>query len=52
MRTAAIARKTRETDISLKLNLDGTGAFAVDTGIGFFNHMLELFSATHSSTWS
>ena len=44
MRTATLTRKTRETDISLKLNLDGTGAFAVDTGIGFLNHMLELFS--------
>ena len=44
MRTATIVRKTRETDISLKLNLDGSGVFSVDTGIGFFNHMLELFS--------
>ena len=44
MRTATLTRKTRETDISLKLNLDGTGAFAVETGIGFLNHMLELFS--------
>ena len=37
-------RKTRETDIQLVLNLDGTGAHSIDTGIGFFNHMLELFS--------
>ncbi len=44
MRTATLTRKTRETDISLKLNLDGTGAFAVETGIGFLNHMLELLS--------
>lgn len=44
MRTATLTRKTRETDISLKLNLDGSGAFAVETGIGFLNHMLELLS--------
>lgn len=44
MRTAEISRRTRETDISLRLNLDGTGTYTVDTGIGFFNHMLELFS--------
>ena len=43
MRKAEIARKTRETDIFLKLDLDGTGKSAVDTGVGFFNHMLELF---------
>lgn len=47
MRTARIARKTRETDISISLNLDGTGKAAISTGIGFFNHMLELF-AKHS----
>ena len=44
MRTATLARKTRETDISLTLNLDGTGAYAVSTGIGFLDHMLELLS--------
>lgn len=44
MRKAEIARKTRETDIALELNLDGTGKNTVDTGVGFFNHMLELFS--------
>ncbi len=43
-RTASRARKTRETDISVKLNLDGTGACRVETGIGFLNHMLELFA--------
>ncbi len=42
MRTAEIERKTKETQISLSLNLDGTGAGTIDTGIGFFNHMLEL----------
>lgn len=40
-RIAVISRKTRETDISLKLNLDGSGTAAVSTGIGFFDHMLN-----------
>ena len=44
MRTAEINRKTAETDISLKLNLDGTGAFDCRTGCGFLDHMLTLFS--------
>ena len=42
MRTAEIERNTKETRISLSLNLDGSGGGTVDTGIGFFNHMLEL----------
>jgi imidazoleglycerol-phosphate dehydratase len=41
MRTAAINRKTSETDISLKLNLDGTGKHTIATGIGFLDHMLS-----------
>ena len=45
MRTAEIARKTAETDISLTLNLDGTGKSSVNTGCGFLNHMLTLFAA-------
>lgn len=44
MRTAEIARKTAETDVRLKLCLDGTGVADVDTGIGFLDHMLELFA--------
>jgi len=43
-RTSAIVRKTAETDISLKLDLDGTGQFTGGTGIGFFDHMLHLFA--------
>ena len=42
MRTAEIERNTKETKIRLTLNLDGSGAGEIDTGIGFFNHMLEL----------
>lgn len=47
MRKAQITRKTRETDIALTLNVDGNGSAEIETGIGFFNHMLELF-AVHS----
>lgn len=43
-READIARKTGETDIRVKLNLDGTGKTKVNTGIGFFNHMLDSFA--------
>ncbi len=44
MRTARIARKTHETDIAVEVNLDGTGAYDVSTGIGFLDHMVEQFS--------
>lgn len=43
-RSAAVARKTGETDIKIKLNIDGTGKSNIDTGIGFFDHMLSAFS--------
>lgn len=45
MRTAEITRNTAETNISLKVNLDGTGKTEVSTGVGFLNHMLTLFAA-------
>ena len=44
MRKSKIERKTYETDISLEMNLDGSGKSAIDTGVGFFDHMLTLFS--------
>ncbi|MBQ8623033.1 MAG: imidazoleglycerol-phosphate dehydratase HisB [Oscillospiraceae bacterium] len=44
MREAKIVRKTNETDISLYLNLDGKGESMIDTGCGFLDHMLTLFS--------
>jgi imidazoleglycerol-phosphate dehydratase len=43
-RTATIARKTKETEISVAVDIDGTGSFDVSTGVGFFDHMLEQLS--------
>ena len=48
MRTAELRRKTAETDITLSLNLDGTGKYEISTGVGFFDHMLTAF-ARHGS---
>ena len=44
MRSAQVNRKTKETDIVCEINIDGTGQCEISTGIGFFDHMLEIFS--------
>ena len=44
MRKASVTRETKETQISVSINLDGTGAYDVETGIGFLDHMLEQLS--------
>ncbi|MBP3227001.1 MAG: imidazoleglycerol-phosphate dehydratase, partial [Methanobrevibacter sp.] len=43
-RIADVERKTSETDIRIKMNLDGVGKYNISTGVNFFNHMLESFS--------
>ncbi|MBI3058767.1 MAG: imidazoleglycerol-phosphate dehydratase, partial [Deltaproteobacteria bacterium] len=43
-RTAKASRKTKETEIAVELDLDGSGTAEIETGIPFFNHMLEIFT--------
>ena len=43
-RISNVSRKTKETDIEMTFSVDGTGSASVDTGIGFFNHMMEGFA--------
>ena len=45
MRTGKIFRETKETKIEVEINLDGEGKTEISTGIGFFNHMMNLFAA-------
>jgi len=45
LRKFEVNRRTKETDVKVQLNIDGVGAYQIDTGSGFLNHMLELFTS-------
>ena len=49
-REASAERNTKETEIKLKINLDGTGYSDIETGVGFFNHMLDGFTRLRSKS--
>ena len=51
MRSASVSRRTAETDVAVSIALDGTGKAEISTGVGFLDHMLELFARHgHCST--
>ncbi len=45
MRIGKVNRATNETQVDVEINLDGSGSASIDSGVGFFNHMLNLFAA-------
>ena len=51
MRKAQLERNTNETQIELEINLDGTGKVEIQTGIGFFDHMLTLLAFHSDLSW-